>query len=164
MDLNWLPPLDDGDHRRGHGGAVQPHGGLMFVVPSNWEATAKANTLRTDLHLTYEKSTQCITFDQDQWIEVNEVKANDSQQLEKPYKDISAKSSLQFRGDGRVPRHGLGRQVIVAVGAVEEGLPSLVVPGEVGVEDQTRAGGGLRVQGAAAGRRAILHIKTETQI
>ena len=35
--------------------------------------------------------------------------------------------------------------------------------GEVSVEDQARAGGGLGVQGAAAGRRAILHIETEKQ-
>lgn len=68
---------------------------------------------------------------------------------------------LQFRGDGGVPRHRLGRQIVVAVRAVEEGLSPLVVTGEVGVEDQARAGGGLRVQGAAAGRRAILHVKTE---
>lgn len=32
--------------------------------------------------------------------------------------------------------------------------------GEVSVKDQTRAGGGLRVQRAAAGRGAILHIET----
>lgn len=32
--------------------------------------------------------------------------------------------------------------------------------GEVGVEDQTRAGGGLGVQRTAASRRAILHIET----
>lgn len=88
MDLNWLPPLDDGDHQHVHGGAVQSHGGLMYfgmclrvATLSNWEATAKSNTLRTDLHLTYEKSTQCITFDQDQWSEEKEVKSKDSQQL-----------------------------------------------------------------------------------
>ncbi|TNN48942.1 hypothetical protein EYF80_040832 [Liparis tanakae] len=64
-----------------------------------------------------------------------------------------------LRGDGGVPGHGLGRQVVVAVGAVQEGLPPLAVAREVGVEDQPRAGGGLGVQGAAAGRRAILHIE-----
>ena len=36
--------------------------------------------------------------------------------------------------------------------------------GEVSVEDQPRAGGGLGVQGAAAGRRAILHIETAQEI
>jgi len=66
---------------------------------------------------------------------------------------------LQFRGDGGVPGHGLGRQVVVAVGAVQERLPPMAVAREVGVEDQTRAGGGLGLQGAAAGGRAILHIE-----
>ena len=35
--------------------------------------------------------------------------------------------------------------------------------GEVGVEDQTRAGGGLGVQRAAAGRWAILNIETKNR-
>lgn len=66
----------------------------------------------------------------------------------------------QFRGDGGVAWHGFGRQVIVAVRAVQEGLPPLAVAGEVGVEDQARAGRRLGVQGAAAGGGAILHVET----
>lgn len=65
----------------------------------------------------------------------------------------------QFRGDGGVPWHRFGGQVIVAVGAVEKGLSPLAVTWEVGVEDQARAGGRLGVQGAAAGRGAILHVE-----
>lgn len=67
----------------------------------------------------------------------------------------------QFRGDGGVSWHGLGGQFIVAVWAIEEGLSALVVTWEVGVEDQTGARGGLRVQGAAARRGSILHIEAE---
>lgn len=48
-------------------------------------------------------------------------------------------------GDGRVARHGLGRQVIVAVRAVEEGLPPLAV-WKVGLEDETRAWTGHGIQ------------------
>lgn len=66
----------------------------------------------------------------------------------------------QFRGDGGVSWHRFGGQVIVAVRAVEEGLSPLAVTGEVRVEDQARAGGRLGVQGAAAGRGAILHVET----
>lgn len=70
---------------------------------------------------------------------------------------------LQFRGDGGIPWHRLGWQIIVAVRAVEEGLSPLVMAREVSVEDQTRARGRLRIQGAAAGRCAILHVKTENR-
>jgi len=70
---------------------------------------------------------------------------------------------LQFRGDGGVSWHGLGGQFIITVRAVEEGFSALVVSWKIGVEDQTRAGGGLGVQRAAAGRRAILHIEAENR-
>ena len=33
--------------------------------------------------------------------------------------------------------------------------------GEVSMEDKARAGGCLGIQGAAAGRRAILHVETD---
>lgn len=49
-------------------------------------------------------------------------------------------------GDGRVAGHGLGRQVIVAVRAVEEGLPPLVV-WKVGLDDEARAWTGHGIQG-----------------
>lgn len=62
-------------------------------------------------------------------------------------------------GDGGVARHGLGRHLEVAVGAVEEALASL---GEV-LQDETGGGRGGAVQGRAAGTGAILHIETVTE-
>ena len=62
-------------------------------------------------------------------------------------------------GDGGVPGHGLGREVVVAVGAVEEGLSPLAVH-KVGLEDEAGARAGHGVQGAAARRGAIVHVET----
>lgn len=57
----------------------------------------------------------------------------------------------RLTGDRGVAGHGLGRRVIVAVRAVEEGLSALA-GGHPGVQHEPRAG--LRVQRAAArGRR-----------
>lgn len=52
-------------------------------------------------------------------------------------------------GDGRVAGHGLGRQVIVAVRAVEEGLSPLAV-WKVGLEDEAGAWTGHGIQGTSS--------------
>lgn len=54
----------------------------------------------------------------------------------------------RLAGDGRGPRHALGRHVVVAVGAVEERFAALAA-GRPSVQHEARAR--LRVQGAAAG-------------
>lgn len=48
-----------------------------------------------------------------------------------------------------VPGHGLGREFIVAVGAVQEGLSPLAVLSS-GLDDPAKARPNLRVQGASA--------------
>lgn len=63
----------------------------------------------------------------------------------------------QVAGDGRVAGHGFWGQVVVAVGAVEEGLAALAM-GEGALQDQPRTRAGLGVQRAAA-RGAILQVE-----
>lgn len=63
----------------------------------------------------------------------------------------------QVAGDGGVAGHGFWGQVVVAVGAVEEGLAALAV-GEGALQDQPRARTGLGVQRGPAGG-AILQVK-----
>jgi len=63
----------------------------------------------------------------------------------------------QVAGDGGVAGHGFRGQVVVAVGAVEEGLAALAV-GEAALQDQPRARAGLGVQRAPA-RGAILQVE-----
>lgn len=63
----------------------------------------------------------------------------------------------QVAGDGGVAGHGLWGQVVVAVGAVEEGLAALAV-GEGALQDQPRARAGLGVQCPPPGG-AILQVK-----
>ena len=70
-------------------------------------------------------------------------------------------SDSQLSYDGRVSGHGFGREVVVAVGAVEEGLSPLAVARQVGVEDQARARGRGQVGRTAARRAAIFHIEAE---
>lgn len=60
---------------------------------------------------------------------------------------------------GWVPWHGFWRQVIVAIGSVEEGLSALAVPRERGVKHQPGGRAGLRVQRAPTWGRAIFHIE-----
>lgn len=67
--------------------------------------------------------------------------------------------NLQVTGSSRVPGRTFGWKVKVRVWAVEEGFPPLAV-GKVGLQDQTRAWTGLRVQGAATHWQSIFHIKT----
>lgn len=68
----------------------------------------------------------------------------------------------QLWGNRGVARHGFGREVVVAVWAVQEGLSPLVVSGlgEVGVKYEPRARGGLRIQWTASCRRPVLHVET----
>lgn len=63
----------------------------------------------------------------------------------------------QVTGNGGVAGHGFRGQVVVAVGAVQEGLPALAM-GEGALEDQPRARAGLGVQHAPAWG-AILQVK-----
>lgn len=61
-------------------------------------------------------------------------------------------------GDGGVSGHRLRRQVIVAVGAVEEGFPPLAVH-KVSLKDQARTRTRHGIQGTPSWRRAIVHVK-----
>lgn len=74
---------------------------------------------------------------------------------------LSVHVDSQFSDDGRVSRQGLGRQVVVAVGTVQEGLAALAVARQVGMQNQTWARGRLRVWRTAAQWRAILHFKAK---
>ncbi len=62
-------------------------------------------------------------------------------------------------GNGGVSGHRLGREVVVAVRAVQERLSPLAVD-KIGLQDKAGARAGHRVQGAATWWRAIVHIKT----
>lgn len=62
---------------------------------------------------------------------------------------MSVCCDLQLAHNGGVAGHGLWREVVIAVRAVEEGLTPLAVAGHVGVQHQPRAGGHLRVQWTA---------------
>lgn len=58
---------------------------------------------------------------------------------------IPIENDSQFADGGRVSRKGLRGQFVVAVGAVEEGLSTLAVARQVGMKNQARIWGGLRV-------------------
>ena len=77
----------------------------------------------------------------------------------------TCQADSQFSDDRGVPGQlaRLGRQVVVRVRAVEEGLSALPVGPQVGVQDQAGARGRLETRGAAARRRAILHIEARTR-
>lgn len=62
-------------------------------------------------------------------------------------------------GNRGVSGHRLGREVVVAVGAVEERLSPLAVD-KIGLQDEAWARAGHRVQWAATWWRAIVHIET----
>lgn len=62
-----------------------------------------------------------------------------------------------------VPRHGFGREFIVAVGAVQEGLSSLAVLSR-GLDDPAKARPSLRVQGASRARESIFQVKAEGRL
>lgn len=67
----------------------------------------------------------------------------------------------QFSNNGRVSRQGLGRQFVVAVRAVEEGLAALAVARLVGMENQTWTRRRLQLRGTAAQRRTIFPFKAK---
>lgn len=52
---------------------------------------------------------------------------------------------LLFPKNGRISRQGLRREVVVTVRAVQEGLAALAISCLVGMQDQTRTWGRLRV-------------------
>lgn len=62
-------------------------------------------------------------------------------------------------GNGGVSGHRLGREVVVAVGAVQERLSPLAVD-KISLQDEAWARAGHGVQGAATWRCAIVHIET----
>lgn len=62
-------------------------------------------------------------------------------------------------GNGGVSGHRLGREVVVAVGAVQERLSPLAVD-KISLQDEAWARAGHGVQGAATWWCAIVHIET----
>lgn len=59
---------------------------------------------------------------------------------------LCSASYLHVTGNGGVPGHGLWREVIITVGAVQEGLPTLTVD-KVCLENQARSRAGHGIQG-----------------
>lgn len=66
---------------------------------------------------------------------------------------------LHITGDGGVPGHRLWREVIVAIGPVEEGFPPLTV-NKVSLENEPRSGACHGIQGTPSRWGAIVDVET----